>query len=433
MNGPERMPSVSAAASSINEIRLVMESALLVLIAGLLLRTFVVGAYLVSSGSMAPTVYGNHAACRCPSCGRTVDLGIEAVESPPPAGRCPYCAADLSVANLPVTPGDRLLVLKNAFSYRSPRRFEPIVFFLPGERAQPFVKRVVGLPGEEIQISDGDVVVNGTVARKDWSRFQSVRLPVPTHGAADSEHPGWREIGERHVADTRGASQDAVLQIAHRDRDGFESPVRNELSYNGLRLRSDDEIVKDLVLSLELRMSPQGQWTIAYLGRKLHEYKLVLDGTDRIARVFDGDALLATAPIHRLDGLNLSFGVVDQSLRLAIGDREVLAVPLQWKGEQDEVSLTSRPFALVASGAMVEIRGLRIDRDIHYSQKLQGGYRPTGVYAPYKIPEDSYFVLGDNSPISQDSRAWDVPSVPRRFLVGKPFLLYAPFDRWREL
>jgi signal peptidase I len=35
-------------------------------------------------------------------------------------------------------------------------------------------------------------------------------------------------------------------------------------------------------------------------------------------------------------------------------------------------------------------------------------------------------MLGDNSPDSHDSRGWDVPGVPRRFMIGKPFLIHQP-------
>lgn len=45
------------------------------------------------------------------------------------------------------------------------------------------------------------------------------------------------------------------------------------------------------------------------------------------------------------------------------------------------------------------------------------------------IPEDSYFVLGDNSSSSHDSRYWGF--VPKKYLVGKAFLIYWPPQRIR--
>lgn len=43
------------------------------------------------------------------------------------------------------------------------------------------------------------------------------------------------------------------------------------------------------------------------------------------------------------------------------------------------------------------------------------------------IPQDNYFVLGDNSAISKDSRFWGF--VPRKYIIGKAYKIYYPFNR----
>lgn len=46
-----------------------------------------------------------------------------------------------------------------------------------------------------------------------------------------------------------------------------------------------------------------------------------------------------------------------------------------------------------------------------------------------KVPEDSYYVLGDNSASSRDSRYWGF--VPRKNILGKAILIYWPINRIR--
>ena len=61
-------------------------------------------------------------------------------------------------------------------------------------------------------------------------------------------------------------------------------------------------------------------------------------------------------------------------------------------------------------------------------------YNNSGLYGtefPAKVPGDSYYVLGDNSQNSKDSRYWGF--VPKRYLVGKPLFIYWPLNRIRIL
>jgi signal peptidase I len=55
--------------------------------------------------------------------------------------------------------GDYLIVDEISYRFSEPERGEVIVFNYPGDRSQRFIKRIVGLPGETINISNGEVQI----------------------------------------------------------------------------------------------------------------------------------------------------------------------------------------------------------------------------------------------------------------------------------
>lgn len=113
-------------------IREYAESIIIAFILAMLIRTFVVQAFKIPTGSMRPTLME----------------------------------------------GDRLLV--NKFIYgakvlftdlrlpavRQPRRGDIIVFKYPEDQKRDFIKRLIGVEGEEIEIINGNILINGRVADK---------------------------------------------------------------------------------------------------------------------------------------------------------------------------------------------------------------------------------------------------------------------------
>jgi len=63
--------------------------------------------------------------------------------------------------------GDRLLVNKFIYRFKEPERGDIIVFSSPEDIKKDFIKRLVGLPGEDIEISNGTILVNGKATDKD--------------------------------------------------------------------------------------------------------------------------------------------------------------------------------------------------------------------------------------------------------------------------
>ena len=59
--------------------------------------------------------------------------------------------------------GDNLIVDKLSYRFRDPKRFEIVVFPFRYQEDTYYIKRIIGLPGETIQIKDGMIYIDGEV------------------------------------------------------------------------------------------------------------------------------------------------------------------------------------------------------------------------------------------------------------------------------
>ena len=98
-----------------------LEPIIIAVILALIIRTFIVQAFKIPTGSMRPTL----------------------VE------------------------GDRILVNKFIYRFKKPERGNVIVFVSLEDKKKDFIKRLIGLPGENVEISNGTVLVNGRAVDKD--------------------------------------------------------------------------------------------------------------------------------------------------------------------------------------------------------------------------------------------------------------------------
>jgi len=156
-----------------------IESIVVAVILAFLFRAFVAEAFVIPTGSMAPTLQGRHMDVTCEKCdfqyrtGASIENdGGGQVEKT----TCPICRYTMTLykhqnPNQRSFNGDRILVSKFTYEFSDPKRWDVIVFKYRGNAKQNYIKRLVGLPNETLQIRHGDIYY-----RKDKENEGSFRI-----------------------------------------------------------------------------------------------------------------------------------------------------------------------------------------------------------------------------------------------------------------
>ena len=70
-----------------------------------------------------------------------------------------------------LTNGDNLIVDKLSYRFRDPERFDIIVFPYKHKAKTYYIKRIIGLPGETVQIDEqGNIYINGEILSESYGR-----------------------------------------------------------------------------------------------------------------------------------------------------------------------------------------------------------------------------------------------------------------------
>jgi signal peptidase I len=211
--------------------------------------------------------------------------------------------------------------------------------------------------------------------------------------------------------------------------------------------------VGDLILECEATIdNPQGELTLE-LSRGVDRFQAHWDlasGVCTLLRVNeDGEQKLESKPtaLNKKSTYRLRFANVDQRLCVWVDDQlpfgdGVAYMPADRAGPAQKNDF--EPAGIAARGAGVQVSRLKLFRDVYYTA---GQFSPSepdvpgidwtdpstwdGLRQPpvrtFYVRPGHYFVLGDNSAESSDSRSWG--SVPHRLLLGRAFFVYYPLKR----
>ncbi len=362
-----------------------LEIGVFAVVAAMALKVFAVEAYQIPTGSMQPTLMGT------PLLDPVTRQTSGAIH-------------------------DRVLVDKVSYWFRDPERWEVVVFRYPLLTHVNYVKRLVGLGGEQLLIDDGDLWARPlgsdqdfSILRKPWKVQTHVwkRVWPPPH-TAPATWLGWSEAGDV----SRG--EDGSLRFSgtgrtlydHRIKDqpnhGYPDAIADRVPTRNARAQY---VVGDL--RARFRVTPEA-------GDGEFQALLTFGGLDFTLTLHPDGAVTLTQPElglereGRLSGdeaFDLDFSWWDHRLRLA-ADRG--GDGLLW---QEDFVLESRQPTRTAldfrsRGGRWTLEPPTVWRDVYYLPPRQSGAPPV-----FDVPEGHYFMMGDNTQGSLDSRDWQAETL----------------------
>ena len=514
------------------------ESIVIAFILAFIFRAYVVEAFIIPTGSMAPTLLGAHVNVTCRECGyryavdvtRGNDENATRVRSNLVA-TCPMCGyPNLIPAGTRIATGDRILVHKYIYNLVEPARWDVVVFKNPQNPSVNFIKRLVGLPGEELYIIEGNLYSKpDTASDAAWHIDRKIDR---SWDGAKVQNAVWQPIyhsqyvpldnGDPAISPQRQgvpwttspsgkpwtpASDAAHWNLAGRDGYRYDSDAPGSLRFDfqdfqprphyaydevsGFYMndprRFDGEPIEDIRLAtavqpdrpgLDLTLSTTARWGVPSgsswrpvagdkpitLAAHINAQGLAtLSAPDQVDPATGRPLLLARANIGPLQAgvtYRVELWYVDQSLSLWIDGRRVLLsefeLPIRELVDRDPLPVGYTPQVRIAlSGSPAWFHNVELDRDLYYSStnplgmlargglaKRTGGWHEGG---PVTIGLNQFFCMGDNSPLSHDSRYWDGVEpwiryrmfphvseqsvegmVPRQLMIGRAFFVYWP-------
>lgn len=435
-----------------------VEWVLIALILAFVFRAFMMEQFRIPTGSMAETLRGVHYHLRCVRCGYKYDTDGEAANS-----RCPSCKYLFDPESIvSISNGDRIFVDKCLYNFAEPKRWDVVVFKNPLNPKENYIKRMIALPGEEVEIIDGDIYIDGQIARKPPKVQQEFWMPVylndfqpagrtmkddagnvdgPKNNAwvqpfSNQDDSKWDLTGSGGVF-RLSSKNDEMHTIAYNS--GSASDFRAGYSYNSSIGFSIRPVCSDLML----RFFVNSETSDAAIGASLKKYGREYKGTIRLSGIMVIESVINGERVELKQkkiecanddkGTEFKFVNVDHELILSFGDEEIrydLGKDSVDAGDSNRATETG--VAIFGRGGL-KLSHISLFRDIHY---IGSPVLRAGPGDPFKLEADEYFACGDNSPASFDCRLWAREGkgngdttyrtgvVPRDYLIGKAFFLY---------
>jgi len=114
-----------------------------------------------------------------------------------------YCIARVRVENISMettfTEGQLLMVNKLNYKFSEPKRGDVVIFEAPKAPGEDYIKRMIGLPGDHIEVKEGKLFINGNEIVEEW-----IHEPMIYTGSWDVPENSYFVLGDNrnHSSDS---------------------------------------------------------------------------------------------------------------------------------------------------------------------------------------------------------------------------------------
>lgn len=413
--------------------------------------------FRIHGSSMAPSLPGEHLETTCEDCTFPIRMALDLL-SAPEFLTCPNCGYEKNPREAAVRqPGERVLIDRWSGIISGIDRWQVVAFQQmvgsgSGSRHEQLtVKRVIGLPGEEVGFQEGEIYVDGIMVRKSMQQLREVAVPLfdtyyrprKTSGLVERfqsvrQSSGWQRLATGYQFDDPDEKKSASDSLEDLDQLIYQhwacmaeavpdrerttaSAIYDHYTYNHGRSRGPLVQVHDLLFHGSLTMQNKGLLVVSLFSRG-DIFEVVLDtGKRRYELRRNSHSLVQGRFHHTLDRRphELEFAVVDQQAILAVNGKTWCRQSLAPRNEK--MSLPSsplnreHPLMMAARGLSLQVQRVRLSRDLHW---VGPGHRPGPWKWHRSLKPGEFFVVGDNVPISADSR-YEETGVFNKAIIGQ--------------